>query len=392
MLNFTSTKDYPSDHLSIYVHIPWCIHKCPYCDFNSYALRNKSIKDNEGVYTESLIEQIKTSNLSSDKVIHSIFFGGGTPSLLAPQTIDRILNCISNKFFIKDDCEISLEANPGTIDQDFFKGYKQVGVNRISLGIQSFNDNHLKSLERVHDKKQAIAAAEQARAIFNNINLDLMYALPNQTMHDLQNDIDTALSISPDHISYYHLTIEPNTFFHKFPPRQPSLDDSADMSDVIANSLTKKDFQHYETSAYAKQNKQCRHNLNYWKFGDYLGIGAGAHSKITLKKNQRQRFTCFKNPTKYISCIENKNFFSETKFITKNSLIFEFMMNALRLNNGFEKNLFEKQTNLKIASIHKELSEAKDKKFIIETSDMIKPTKLGRNFLNELLQIFMRDE
>jgi oxygen-independent coproporphyrinogen-3 oxidase len=247
-------------------------------------------------------------------------------------------------------------------------------------------------LERIHDRNQALSAALQAREIFDNINLDLMYALPDQTISELDKDVDQALSIDPEHVSYYHLTIEPNTMFHKFPPHQPSDDVSADMGDLIAHKLENFNYQHYETSAYAKPNKECRHNLNYWKFGDYLGIGAGAHSKITSNNEEQYRFICFMNPSQYMNGAKDNNFFIESKKINDNEVAFEFMMNALRLNQGFTKKLFEEKTKLNIEKIRNELSEAKDKRFIIETDDMIKPTQLGRNFLNELLQIFMRDD
>ena len=391
MINNLAINKDTNEHISVYVHIPWCVHKCPYCDFNSHGLKNKSIAEHEGAYTKALINQIISTQTKSNKIVHSIFFGGGTPSLFSPNSIEKILQSISDKFTIKEDCEITLEANPGTIDQAFFNGYKQVGINRISLGIQSFNDKHLKYLERIHDKRQALLAAEQARNIFSNINLDLMFALPSQTNNELKEDINSALSIEPDHISYYQLTIEPNTAFYKFPPSQPNEDDSADMADTVANILSNFNYKHYETSAYAKENKECRHNLNYWSFGDYLGIGAGAHSKITSDNGQQQRYSCFKNPTQYIDGAHKNNFFIENKKITMNAIIFEFMLNALRLNQGFPKDLFELRTKLKIESIRDELSRAIDKKFIIETDDMIKPTQLGRNFLNDLLQIFMRD-
>ncbi len=390
-MNVTSPKNLSTNHLSIYVHIPWCVHKCPYCDFNSHTLKNKSINEYEEIYVKAIIDQVSTSQISSNSIIPSIFFGGGTPSLFSPNSIEKILLCISDKYILKKDCEITLEANPGTIDQSFFKGYKKVGINRVSLGIQSFNDKHLRSLERIHDSNQAFSAALEARAIFDNINLDLMYALPNQTMVELDEDINQALSIEPEHISYYHLTIEPNTLFHKFPPNQPSDDVSADMGDLIAHKLENFNYQHYETSAYAKKNKECRHNLNYWRFGDYFGVGAGAHSKITSSNEQQYRLICFMNPSQYIHGAKDSNFFIERKKITENAIVFEFMMNALRLNKGFTKKLFEERTKINIKEIRNELSEAKIKKFIIETDDMIKPTQLGRNFLNELLQIFMRE-
>ena len=377
--------------LSIYVHIPWCIHKCPYCDFNSHELRNSSIKDQEQIYTDALLNQITLSADYSGRTIHSIFFGGGTPSLFSPEAINRIILAISRQFTLANDCEVTLEANPGTIDKAYFKGYKDVGVNRVSLGIQSFNNIHLKSLERIHDKEQAYEAAQWARQLFDNINLDLMFALPNQTKSDLIHDINTALAIRPDHISYYHLTIEPNTLFHKHPPSQPNEDDSADMGDIIIETLKQQDFDHYETSAFAKELKHCRHNMNYWEFGDYLGLGAGAHSKITLTDNQQKRFSCYKNPAQYIENVKKNTPFIEEKLLVKNELIFEFMMNALRLNHGFKKNLFISSTGVSLDQIKEELDIAKDKGLLIETSDIIKPTILGQQFLNELLQIFMRD-
>ena len=377
--------------LSIYVHIPWCIHKCPYCDFNSHELRNSSIEDQEKIYTDALLSQIAISNDYSRRTIHSIFFGGGTPSLFSPDSINRIILAISHQFKLMNDCEITLEANPGTMDKSYFEGYKQVGVNRVSLGIQSFNNGHLKILERIHDKEQAFEAAQWARKLFSNINLDLMFALPNQTQTDLLEDINTALAIKPDHISYYHLTIEPNTIFHKFPPSLPSEDDSADMGDIIIQTLAEPNFHHYETSAFAKEFNHCRHNMNYWEFGDYLGFGAGAHSKITLEDNHQKRFSCYKNPSQYIDSIKKNSPFIEEKLLTQNELIFEFMMNALRLNQGFKKKLFSSNTGISLDQIKKELDEAKDKKLLVETSDMIKPTILGQQFLNELLQIFMRD-
>ncbi len=384
-------KDTIKEFISIYVHIPWCVHKCPYCDFNSHGLKNSSIVDHQEIYTSAVTKQIKLAKLNSNIVIHSIFFGGGTPSLFSPIFIDKILTSIYKNFSVKKGCEITLEANPGTIDQNFFHGYKEIGVNRISLGIQSFNDKHLKSLERIHDRNQAINAARLARKIFDNINLDLMFALPNQAMSELQEDINTAISIEADHLSYYHLTIEPNTIFHKFPPHQPDEDLSADMGDEVSKKLTNCGYQHYETSAYARDNKECIHNLNYWTFGNYLGVGAGACSKISITNGLQRRLTCYKNPNQYVNEAKNNNFYMETKEILESKIVFEFMMNALRLNQGFTKKLFEKQTKLNIKKIKKELAEAKDKKFILETSDMIIPTQFGRNFLNELLQIFMKD-
>ena len=375
--------------LSVYIHIPWCIHKCPYCDFNSHEFKGQDIKNNEVIYTNALIKQIENFNFDSQRPIHSIFFGGGTPSLFSPATFEKIIGKIKDKYGLKEDCEITIEANPGTIDKQYFYGYRDVGINRISLGIQSFNEKHLKNLERIHNQKEAIEAANLAIKLFNEVNIDLMFALPGQTKLELNNDIKMALDIGSSHISYYHLTIEPNTFFFKHPPDIPDQDKSAELSDLVSEKLKYANFKHYETSAYAEKGSQCRHNLNYWNFGDYLGIGAGAHTKITSKKSIR-RYACHKNPKYYISAINGNNYFDENRLLTTNDSVFEFMMNSLRLNDGFDINSFEEKTFLPISEIKKELSVAKEKQLITEINGRIKPTILGQRYLNELLQIFLR--
>ena len=377
--------------LSIYVHIPWCIHKCPYCDFNSHEFQGQDIKHNEMIYTGALIKQLENTNFSSQRPIHSIFFGGGTPSLFSPEAFERIINKISEKFGLENNCEITIEANPGTIDKQYFYGYKDAGINRISLGIQSFNEKHLKKLERIHNKQEAYEAAKLAVKLFDKVNIDLMFALPEQTPSELNNDISTALDIGSSHISYYHLTIEPNTFFYKHPPKLPNHDDSSKLFDLVSNTLKNANFEHYETSAYAKKGNQCRHNLNYWNFGDYLGIGAGAHSKITSEGAIR-RYACHKSPKHYLSEVDKNKYIKEERLLTDDDRVFEFMMNALRLNNGFIANDFENKTKLPINEIKKELSIAKEKGLISQINGRIKPTALGQNFLNELLQIFLRDQ
>ena len=377
--------------LSIYVHIPWCIHKCPYCDFNSHEFQGQDIKHNEMIYTGALIKQLENTNFSSQRPIHSIFFGGGTPSLFSPEAFERIISKISEKFGLENNCEITIEANPGTIDKQYFYGYKDVGINRISLGIQSFNEKHLKKLERIHNKQEAYEAAKLAVKLFDKVNIDLMFALPEQTPSELNNDISTALDIGSSHISYYHLTIEPNTFFYKHPPKLPNHDDSSKLFDLVSNTLKNANFEHYETSAYAKKGNQCRHNLNYWNFGDYLGIGAGAHSKITSEGAIR-RYACHKSPKYYLSEVDKNKYIKEERLLTDDDRVSEFMMNALRLNNGFIANDFENKTKLPINEIKKELSIAKEKGLISQINGRIKPTALGQNFLNELLQIFLRDQ
>ena len=376
--------------LSVYIHIPWCIHKCPYCDFNSHEFKDQNIKNNEEAYTHALLKQIENYNIEPNRPIHSIFFGGGTPSLFSPKAFDTLIKKLENTFDVGKDCEITIEANPGTFDKEHFYGYRDVGINRMSLGIQSFNHTHLKKLERIHSPKEAASAANLAVKIFDKVNIDLMFALPNQSLSDVKEDITKALEIGTSHISYYHLTIEPNTFFYKFPPQLPDEEKSAEIFDLISNELNSAKFEHYETSAYAKKNSQCLHNLNYWNFGDYLGIGAGAHSKLSCE-GKISRKSCFKNPRDYIKNTNNHKFYDDEKLLSENDLIFEFMMNALRLNKGFNQSLFEQRTNLPISIIDKELSLAKDKKLIIQKNGRIKPTDLGQSFLNELLQIFLKD-
>ena len=376
--------------LSVYIHIPWCIHKCPYCDFNSHEFKDQNIKNNEEAYTYALLKQIENYNIEPNRPIHSIFFGGGTPSLFSPKAFDTLIKKLENTFGLDKNCEITIEANPGTFDKEHFYGYRDVGINRMSLGIQSFNQTHLKKLERIHSPKEAASAANLAVKIFDKVNIDLMFALPNQSLSDVKEDITKALEIGTSHISYYHLTIEPNTFFYKFPPQLPDEEKSAEIFDLISNELNSAKFEHYETSAYAKKNNQCLHNLNYWNFGDYLGIGAGAHSKLSCE-GKISRKSCFKNPRDYIKNTNNHKFYDDEKLLSENDLIFEFMMNALRLNKGFNQSLFEQRTNLPISIIDKELSLAKDKKLMVQKNGRIKPTDLGQSFLNELLQIFLKD-
>ena len=376
--------------LSVYIHIPWCIHKCPYCDFNSHEFKDQNIKNNEEAYIHALLKQIENYNIEPNRPIHSIFFGGGTPSLFSPKAFDTLIKKLENTFGLDKNCEITIEANPGTFDKEHFYGYRDVGINRMSLGIQSFNQTHLKKLERIHSPKEAASAANLAVRIFDKVNIDLMFALPSQSLSDVKEDITKALEIGTSHISYYHLTIEPNTFFYKFPPQLPDEEKSAEIFDLISNELNSAKFEHYETSAYAKKNSQCLHNLNYWNFGDYLGIGAGAHSKLSCE-GKISRKSCFKNPRDYIKNTNNHKFYDDEKLLSENDLIFEFMMNALRLNKGFNQSLFEQRTNLPISIIDKELSLAKDKKLIIQKNGRIKPTDLGQSFLNELLQIFLKD-
>jgi len=377
--------------LSLYIHIPWCVKKCPYCDFNSHEHKEaQNFTDLESMYVDALIKDLE---ISLPKIwgrkIHSIFFGGGTPSLFSGKAIQKILSQVRALTPILYDAEITLEANPGTIDTNHFEGYKDAGVTRVSLGIQSFNNTHLKALGRIHDSSEAKKGIEIAMRHFDEVNLDLMYALPQQTLDEAIDDAKTATSFNTQHLSFYHLTIEPNTFFFKHPPKLPLDDESAVMQETIEDILSQHGYEHYETSAFAKPKSQCQHNLNYWQFGDYLGIGAGAHSKLTFH-DKMIRESRYKNPKQYMEHIKMQNMIELETIIHENDLVFEFMMNHLRLIDGFSIQSFEEKTGLNISSINKELKTAIDKKLIIKDHEMIKPTLLGQRFLNDLLSIFLK--
>ena len=377
--------------LSLYIHIPWCVKKCPYCDFNSHEHKEAQIfTDLESMYVDALIKDLE---ISLPKIwgrkIHSIFFGGGTPSLFSGKAIQKILSQVRALTPILYDAEITLEANPGAIDSNHFEAYKEAGVTRVSLGIQSFNNTHLKALGRIHDSSEAKKGIEIAMHHFDEVNLDLMYALPQQTLDEAIDDAKTATSFNTQHLSFYHLTIEPNTYFFKHPPKLPLDDESAEMQETIEDILSQHGYKHYETSAFAKPKSQCQHNLNYWQFGDYLGIGAGAHSKLTFH-DKMIRESRYKNPKQYMEHIKMQSMIESETIIHENDLVFEFMMNHLRLIDGFSIQSFEEKTGLNFSSINKELKTAIDKKLIAMDHEMIKPTLLGQRFLNDLLSIFLK--
>jgi putative oxygen-independent coproporphyrinogen III oxidase len=374
--------------LALYIHIPWCVRKCPYCDFNSHEL-----KDNlaESQYIDALIADLEQAMPSIwSRKLRSIFIGGGTPSLFSAAAIDRLLAHVRMLVPLEYDAEITLEANPGTVDAEHFSGYRDAGVNRLSLGIQSFNPEHLQALGRVHDREQAIQAAELALKTFARVNLDVMYALPQQTLQQALQDAQLACDLKPEHLSFYHLTLEPNTAFHRNPPSLPDDDLSASMQEEIEALLKQHGYQHYETSAFAQPGKLCRHNINYWTFGDYLGIGAGAHSKLSFY-DRIIRQTRHKHPNRYLSHALEGNAVDAEWGIE--DLSFEFMMNGLRLVDGFDLNLYEQRTGLPITRVWDKLNIAKQKGLIDLTVSaeqrMVKPTLLGQRFLNELLQIFL---
>lgn len=382
--------------LSLYIHIPWCVKKCPYCDFNSHEARN-AIPEKR--YVAALIADLEQSvPRVYGRKIKSVFFGGGTPSLFSAESIDAILGAVRMLTPLEYGAEITLEANPGTLgaktqDTAHFQGYKQAGVNRISLGIQSFNADHLQALGRIHDDKQAIAAAELALNIFERVNLDIMYGLPQQTLQQAIKDARQAVSLKPDHLSFYHLTLEPNTPFYRTPPSLPDDDSSAQMQEEIEALLAENGYEHYETSAFSQPKSQARHNVNYWQFGDYLGIGAGAHSKLSFH-DKITRETRHKHPKNFMENVENngnqgQGGVDNSWVIDQAELGFEFMMNALRLTNGFDARLFQARTGLPLNTIASQLKAACDKGLITQQHDHIQPTLLGQRYLNDLLTIFL---
>jgi len=380
--------------LSLYIHIPWCVKKCPYCDFNSHESRHKDGEIPEKRYVAALIADLEQSvPRVYGRKIRSVFFGGGTPSLFSPESIDEILSAVRMLTPLEYDAEITLEANPGTMETARFAVYKQAGVNRISLGIQSFNADYLKALGRIHDDKQAIAAAESALSTFDRVNLDVMYALPSQTLAHALQDVRQAIALNPDHLSFYHLTLEPNTPFHRTPPSLPDDDLSADMQEHIETLLAEHGYEHYETSAFCKattlhNSAYARHNLNYWQFGDYLGIGAGAHSKLSYH-DKITRETRHKHPKSFMENAETGNAVDKEWLIPQADLGFEFMMNALRLTGGFETKLFQERTGQSINTIRSGLQAAVEKKLITQDLQKIAPTLLGQRYLNDLLELFL---
>ena len=372
--------------LSLYIHIPWCIHKCPYCDFNSYTAPKKIPEID---YLETLILDLKNDLTKIYKrKLHSIFIGGGTPSLLSPDTITKLLNKIITLIPIKDNIEITLEANPGTITKKQLQTLRAVGINRLSIGIQSFQNDKLKALGRIHNQKEASQAVKMAQAAgFSNINIDLMYGLPKQTLQDAIYDIKSALSLKPTHLSWYQLTIEPHSVFYNHPIKLPDENAIWNIQQRGQQTIDSFEFKQYEVSAYSKLNFQCQHNLNYWQFGDYLGIGAGAHSKITdLNSNFITRISKHKNPKIYLN--KKQNFIATKKIIKNNKLVLEFMLNALRLTQAIPTKLFTERTNLNLNSIINPLNKAQQHGFLKWNEKNIIITPLGKRFLDELLRIF----
>ena len=372
--------------LSLYIHIPWCVRKCPYCDFNSHEAHG-SVPEKE--YIAALVRDLELAlPLIWGRKVYTVFFGGGTPSMLSGESVAEILRNVRMLLPLDLGAEITLEANPGTVEAARFAAYRDAGVNRLSLGIQSFNDAHLKALGRIHSADEARRAIEIAQRHFDNINLDLMYALPKQMLEQALQDVQTALSFAPQHLSCYHLTLEPNTLFHRNPPALPDDDASSDMQSSIEELLAARGYQHYETSAFALPKRQSRHNLNYWQFGDYLGIGAGAHSKLSFH-DKVIRQARHRQPQAYMEQVAKGMPLQSEHEVGCDELAFEFMMNALRLNQGFDSVLFQERTSLPLLGIRRELEEAERRGLLFRDHQRIAPTKLGQRFLNDLLEIFL---
>jgi putative oxygen-independent coproporphyrinogen III oxidase len=373
--------------LSLYVHLPWCLRKCPYCDFNSHEMKTGDLPEQQ--YLDALRADLESAlPLVWGREVHSIFIGGGTPSLFSPQGIDRLLSDIRARVKLVPEAEITLEANPGTFEKDRFKAFRAAGVTRLSVGVQSFNDAHLKALGRVHDSRQAIAALEEAAANFETFNLDLMYALPGQTLEQLEQDVTQALALQPPHLSIYHLTIEPNTYFAKFPPVTPPEDLAYAMLDRITEMTAVTGLARYEVSAYAKPGHRCWHNWNYWQFGDYLGIGAGAHGKLSFP-HRVVRQVRNREPRLYMENALAGHAIAQEEEVARSDLPFEYMLNALRLKEGFALQDFVDRTGLPLSTIEKPLREAEAKGLVTRDFARVKPTEQGFDFLSNLQELFL---
>ena len=379
--------------LSLYVHIPWCVQKCPYCDFNSHALKTELP---ELDYIDALIDDLETDLMAYQLVngqrpLHSIFIGGGTPSLISPTEIGRLLAAIETRIPFSDNIEITMEANPGTVEAGRFEGYRQAGVNRISIGIQSFQDDKLQRLGRIHGSQEAIKAIELAKSAgLNSFNTDLMHGLPDQSIADAISDLKQAIALDPPHLSWYQLTIEPNTLYYSKPPTLPDDDDLWDIFEQGHALLTEAGYQQYEISGYSKPGKQCQHNLNYWRFGDYLGIGCGAHGKISFTDGRIVRTVKVKHPRGYLQA--DKPYLSEQISVVDSERPFEFFMNRFRLLEACPKQDFIDRTGLPLTTIEANIDWAIEQHYLQDSSDQWQITEHGKLFLNDLLAAFVEDD
>jgi putative oxygen-independent coproporphyrinogen III oxidase len=379
--------------LALYVHFPWCARKCPYCDFNSHAQSEREAEAGQlqTRYLQALREDLESALPTVwGRTVHSVFIGGGTPSLMTGEQVDWLLCDIRALLPLAPDCEITLEANPGTVEAQRFRDFRQAGVNRLSLGIQSFDDDKLAQLGRIHDGRQAARAAEQARREFDRLNLDLMWALPGQSVQQAEDDVRRALELAPPHLSLYQLAIEPNTVFARFPPQLPDEDLAFEMQQRLDHLTAQAGYRRYEVSAYAHPGHRCVHNLNYWTFGDYLGIGAGAHSKLTLADGivRQERFS---RPESYLDHTPERRFVSREHRVAFGDLPFEFMLNALRLTEGVPASLFAERTGLPLSAISAVLNKAESRGLLEPDPTRIRPTELGLRFLNDLQSLFLPD-
>jgi len=386
MFDFTATPP-----LSLYVHIPWCVRKCPYCDFNSHEARDEIP---EAAYIDALIADLEQELPAVwGRTVETVFFGGGTPSLFSPEGIDRLLADVRARIPLKPEAEITLEANPGTVDHARFKGFREAGINRLSIGIQSFQPDLLKKIGRIHSDTEAITAVEAAhQAGFKNFNLDLMFGLPGQTQKQALQDLQMAKDLQPAHISWYELTIEPNTWFHRHPPQRPDDDTLWEMQQAGRTLLEAAGYQRYEVSAYGRAQRQCRHNMNYWQFGDYLGIGAGAHAKISDAATQGiTRTAKQRHPRNYLDNAHTNARISNSNRITPADALLEFAMNALRLDQGFSPAAFTAATGLSYTRIESIVNKGVADGLLSHDGGVIRTTPKGQRYLNELLQQWMPD-
>ena len=373
--------------LSLYIHLPWCLKKCPYCDFNSHEMRAAELP--EQPYLNALLADLEAAlPLIWGRSVQTVFIGGGTPSLFSPQAIDQLIGGVRARVKLAANAEITLEANPGTFEKDRFRAYRGAGVTRLSVGVQSFNDGFLQVLGRVHDRAQALDALAEAATYFDTFNLDLMYALPGQTLDDVRQDVATALRFKPPHLSIYHLTIESNTFFAKHPPAPVDDDLAADMLDLITELTGQDGMQRYEVSAYARTGHACQHNLNYWQFGDYLGLGAGAHSKLSFA-HRVLRQVRLRDPARYMTQALAGNALAQENEVSRADLPFEFMLNALRLADGFELQQFADRTGLGLNAIAAALDAAEHQGLLQRSLTHAQPTARGFDFLNDLQALFL---
>ncbi|MDR2156042.1 MAG: radical SAM family heme chaperone HemW [Burkholderiaceae bacterium] len=380
--------------LSLYVHLPWCLKKCPYCDFNSHPLPGNAdaAARQQGRYLDAVLADLESSlPLVWGRRVHSVFIGGGTPSLFAPEAIDRLIASVRARLLLEPGCEITLEANPGTFERQRFAAFRAAGVTRLSIGVQSFDDAMLGSIGRVHDGAQARAAAEEAARSFDTFNIDLMYALPGQTLAGLERDLSIALEFSPPHLSVYHLTVEPGTPFAKAPPLLPDEDTAWDMLDRITALTADAGLQRYEISAYARRGHRCAHNLNYWQFGDYLGLGAGAHGKISfahrIVRQERHR-----QPERYMRQALAGNAVAQEHEVTRRDLPFEYMLNALRLKDGFTLNDYMQTTGMPASSVEPQLRQAEQKGWIERAGQHLRPSARGFDLLSDVQALFLPGE